>query len=481
MGRPDKENKFQLESLEPRLLLSGDPLWGMAPLEQNSDPELFGENAALVPTLEVSITESFLEQDQETVDPVNHSSKSFQGMFGHLSVEAPLDEGADGIEHSGTRSDYDMPSDIDSGETHIAYAFSEEEAEELFKGLEQFFIFLNINGVMEEVSSLTGASEGISSGIQQIINDMGLRLKSALYEYFTDGLDPPADYSSADYITQALGAGILIDGLDYSFVVSGGFLSSVNRVQFDLTLNATSAPAVRANPFFVNNTQNTEGSGTVTETVKLALSFGLDLNQSGKFFISVRQFTAGIGDGDDAIRIALDTSALPKYPASDNLDLNTLFQTDIKNYIRITLPSFSGDIHLSGYTLLYMGESVILESGQTLSGNGTISGDVFNRGIVSPGNSPGIDVIAGDYTQAGGELVIEIGGLTPGPGDPVVDDGYDQLQVGGLATLDDVLTISLINGFTPEVGQVFEFMTFGSVNGDFSVFSGLWLGDGLYF
>ena len=351
----------------------------------------------------------------------------------------------------------------------------------MFRGLEQFFVFLSLNGVVEDVSSLTD-SPGDMSTVQQIIDDVGLRVKNGLYDYFTDGVDPPADYSSSDYISQILETGLLADGFDYSLVVSGGYLSALNRVQFDLTVNAAGAQQVRDTSALVKSS-STESSESVT--VKLALSFGLDLNRSGEFFISVRQFSAGLGSGtEDEVLLDLDTQALPKHPASDSfnsdsLDINALAQTNIKNYIRITLPVPSGDIHLMDYTLA--GESFTLENGQTLSGNGTISGDVVNSGIISPGNSPGIDVIAGDYTQAGGELIIEIGGLTPGPGNSVVDDGYDQLQVGGLATLDDVLTISLINGFAPEAGQIFEFMTFGTISGDFSVFSGLWLGDGLYF
>jgi len=79
-------------------------------------------------------------------------------------------------------------------------------------------------------------------------------------------------------------------------------------------------------------------------------------------------------------------------------------------------------------------------------------------------------------------LEIEIGGTTPGPGDPA-DDGYDQINVSGEASLEGTLQVSLINDFVPSPGDTFDFLTFGSLSGDFSQVTGpLGFGDGdLYF
>ena len=62
-------------------------------------------------------------------------------------------------------------------------------------------------------------------------------------------------------------------------------------------------------------------------------------------------------------------------------------------------------------------------------------------------------------------------------------DGYDQIQVTGLATLDGILDIDLINGFTPVLGDAFDIITFGGVQGAFDAISGSFgFGDGdLYF
>ncbi|MGV3771328.1 MAG: beta strand repeat-containing protein, partial [Verrucomicrobiales bacterium] len=113
--------------------------------------------------------------------------------------------------------------------------------------------------------------------------------------------------------------------------------------------------------------------------------------------------------------------------------------------------------------------TIVVNSGETLVGNGSAEGPVLNKGIVSPGNSPGVQNFP-TFTQAEtGLTLIEIGG-TGGPG--VNPNGHDQINVTGLATLGGTLEITLINGFVPAVGNSFTVMTWGSRSGEFSN----WLG-----
>ena len=56
---------------------------------------------------------------------------------------------------------------------------------------------------------------------------------------------------------------------------------------------------------------------------------------------------------------------------------------------------------------------------------------------------------------------------------PVAGTQYDQLRVGGSATLDGTLNVSLANGFTPADLDSFQVLTFGSRSGDFAVKNGL--------
>jgi hypothetical protein len=107
------------------------------------------------------------------------------------------------------------------------------------------------------------------------------------------------------------------------------------------------------------------------------------------------------------------------------------------------------------------GNSLALQGG-TLSGSGSILGNVANTGgTVGPGNSPGVLHLAGNYTQtANGILDIQLGGYTQGT-------QYDLFAVTGGANLDGTLNIDLVNGFSPVIGDQFDFLTRGFGTGTF--------------
>jgi len=108
------------------------------------------------------------------------------------------------------------------------------------------------------------------------------------------------------------------------------------------------------------------------------------------------------------------------------------------------------------------GETLILETGAELVGSGTLSSNLVNGGTVSPGSSPGIITVDGNYTQeAGGVLEIELGG-------DVAGTGYDQLQVTGAATLVGTLDVSLYDGFVPSNGDQFLILDAASLSGTFT-------------
>ncbi len=106
--------------------------------------------------------------------------------------------------------------------------------------------------------------------------------------------------------------------------------------------------------------------------------------------------------------------------------------------------------------------TVLVAEGGTLSGTGTILGNVLvDGGILSPGASPGILHIDGDLTIAStGQWHMELGGITVGT-------DYDQLNVTGNLLIDGLVTISFIDGFVPQVGDQFTFFQVGGqFNGD---------------
>ena len=138
----------------------------------------------------------------------------------------------------------------------------------------------------------------------------------------------------------------------------------------------------------------------------------------------------------------------------------------------------SGNFNINGATVTVTGNTLTNTPGGTISGTGTlnVSGVVFtNNGQVSPGLSPGILDLAGDYTQgAPGSVRIEIGGLTAGT-------GFDQLNITGNATLDGTLSVGLIGGFVPISGDSFRVLSFGSGAGGFAAINDEDPSDGVSF
>jgi hypothetical protein len=138
--------------------------------------------------------------------------------------------------------------------------------------------------------------------------------------------------------------------------------------------------------------------------------------------------------------------------------------------------SHSNTIKLTPETTVVAGETLVIAEGETLSGCGTIVGNVVNNGEVKPGNSPGKITVTGDYTQSA-VLEIEIWGETQATLNEHTGAYYDYLDISGTLSFEDGATLKIIvgNAFVPTVGQTFEIITFGALetNGDFSAYEGL--------
>jgi len=95
-------------------------------------------------------------------------------------------------------------------------------------------------------------------------------------------------------------------------------------------------------------------------------------------------------------------------------------------------------------------------NGGTVSGSGTVVGNVNNAGGIVTASDPGIPdilTIHGNYAQgASGTLEAFLGGLAAGT-------GYSQLDVTGTATLGGTLNVTLINSFDPTNAETFFILT----------------------
>ena len=120
-------------------------------------------------------------------------------------------------------------------------------------------------------------------------------------------------------------------------------------------------------------------------------------------------------------------------------------------------------------TLFLSGDSAVNTTGATINGSGTIdapSTSFLNKGRVAPGLSPATLSLSGTYRQSStGSLEIELGGLTVG-------SEHDRLAVSGTVNIGGLLSLSLIDGFSPALGDSFRIMTYNSAGGAFDSVSG---------
>jgi VCBS repeat-containing protein len=135
----------------------------------------------------------------------------------------------------------------------------------------------------------------------------------------------------------------------------------------------------------------------------------------------------------------------------------------------------TADFVNSGTIIVPPGQNLQIVAAQFINrgdvkGHGTIdvTASLFlNDGAVSPGSSPGILTVSGNYTQTvAGVLNIELAG-------PVAGTQYDQLIVSGTATLAGNLNLILLNGFVPGPNDGIQILSAGGIVGDFGSISGL--------
>jgi hypothetical protein len=151
------------------------------------------------------------------------------------------------------------------------------------------------------------------------------------------------------------------------------------------------------------------------------------------------------------------------------LEADTLLQSSTG-----TLLEFNNRINLNGHDLLVSGAGtvalnnmvttdggqVVVTGGGTASGAGSLMGNLFNGGTVSPGNSSGRLTISGTYRQSQDALLqLELSGAHGGA-------EYDILHADA-AFLDGSLKVRLLNAFEPRAGDVFHVLEFHSVHGRF--------------
>jgi T5SS/PEP-CTERM-associated repeat protein len=173
---------------------------------------------------------------------------------------------------------------------------------------------------------------------------------------------------------------------------------------------------------------------------------GIEIGQNGIGALTVEQnglvsaSSVGIASGAGSGQVTLNSGG----------KLSANFQ------VTAGLTGGFGTITLNGGVLQASG--VTIGPGAQLIGQGNVTGDVFNAGILRVGNPIGVLGITGDFDQSaalGGATIVEVGAAS------------DALVVNGAAILGGRLTVSLASGFTPTPGQEFTVLAATTRTGEF--------------
>lgn len=246
------------------------------------------------------------------------------------------------------------------------------------------------------------------------------------------------------------------------------------------TINNNSGADVQNSGTFNNNTGgvvNNGGIWTNNGTFENKASGTFNNNSPGIYTNASLTVNAGLFANNSGANLDNAVGTF-KVPAGGNLDnAGTLVNSaQLTNEGSIDNTSFfrnngTGNFDNSGTffnsstgTVIHQGlitnTSTITNNG-TLGGIGGILGNFTNNGKLVPGNSPGTFDIFGNYTaNPASTHVIEIAGT--GAGD------YDVISVVGTANLSGVLSVSLINGFIPSIGDVFVVLDANAISGSFT-------------
>jgi fibronectin-binding autotransporter adhesin len=160
--------------------------------------------------------------------------------------------------------------------------------------------------------------------------------------------------------------------------------------------------------------------------------------------------------------------------------------TNLSNAGKITIGTASGLAVGGSYTqtagittvdgTLTAPKGLSLQKGSLL-GKGTLAATVTASASVTPGDSstkPATFTVTGTYTQnSKGILNVSIGGTGSGT--------FGQLAVSNGVSLGGTLSIKLINGFVPAIGDTFTVVTGSAVTGTFSTVKGTSINSGEHF
>ncbi|MEE9304024.1 MAG: VPLPA-CTERM sorting domain-containing protein [Thiotrichaceae bacterium] len=288
----------------------------------------------------------------------------------------------------------------------------------------------------------------------------------------------------------ALGANTLIQATTGNLAL--GNAADFNGFRTDGEIKTGSnTVALNSATFSTLGTVTTIGGGSLVAANGVFLGGGKVITGSGSIVGKVAAEAGSLINATGDLAIG-DSSALDGYFSNGKLAVNNNTVTlNDANKAKLGSLTTIGDTNGSG--LLEAVNGLVLNGGHNISGYGEVGADLENQGTVHgqglvaadflelsgavtgagdytgniafsgtfmPGNSPAL--IEFENLTLLGLLDIEIGGLTPG-------SQYDVLAGTGDAFLGGTLDVSLINGFSPILGNSFDILTAQNIIGEFDL------------
>jgi fibronectin-binding autotransporter adhesin len=271
-------------------------------------------------------------------------------------------------------------------------------------------------------------------------------------------------------------AGSNANGLvNLNTIASTGSLTLASSANFTTAGNFTNSGKLTVDPgstFTVTGTLTNLSSGTLTGgtytvggTLQLASSNGSIQTNAANLTLTGTTYKINDGSnnalsGFDVNSGSLTLSAAAKLTTASSTFTNS-GTVNVGKGTTLTVGGTgnsyvqsAGTTNVDG-TLVAGGTTGVNLIGGTIQGAGTIHSNTSNDATMSAGDAgkAGLLSITGTYTQlSSGTLNANIGGTTVGT-------LYSQLKISGTASLGGTLAVTLINSFTPQIGQTFTVLS----------------------
>lgn len=238
----------------------------------------------------------------------------------------------------------------------------------------------------------------------------------------------------------------------------GGTLNSTKIISNSgtLTIGGTFSKSLKGQ---LNNTGNIIAK--FASTGNLRFQDGVILNnfnnlefQQGNIYNEI----GGVG--------TLNNSGTFKKTTTGTGQINVIFNNTGTVEVQSGRLNFSNYIHNNANLILKGGvltfSNPLNINGGSIEGNGTINVAVTNSGLLNPryvsNTEFGRLTINGNYTETNNASInIQLGGNTAAV-------NFDQIDINGTANFDGTLNVSLLNGFTPTLGNTFDVLTYDALN-----------------